>query len=974
MMPVRRMLLQALVPGCFWLVCGGAFAQSLPADLPPEVLNRLGHQLGDSLPGSQSVVQPQPSPLDLPPEDQGPGGAIGGYGVGRVGGCPPMGMAAPGYGGAAAGATGYGMAGGSQGSGGYGAGGGCVTPGALPGPLPTSPLESDYGHRTGASLQQYGYDLFRDFRTSTGQQLAGAVPDDYRLGVGDTVVVTLRGQVSKSLSVKVDRDGTVVLPDLTPIPAAGRRFGDWRADLAARVAAAYVNTEVFASLGAVRQVAVAVVGEVAMPGMVSLGGFSTVLDALAEAGGIKKTGTLRRIAVVHADGSRDTLDLYAVIGAVAGSGLDLGLRDGDRIAVGPIGPTAAVSGSVVRPGIYELAGPRVAAGTLLALAGGPLRPQGNRFLRLSLGADGVDRASEYSAAGRVVLGASDILVVTPRADRVVGQVYLDGHVRQPGVRSRLAAATIADLVGSLDNLAEAPYLPLAVLDTTDPATRARRFVPVDLEAALSGEAPVGLHDDDVLIVLGADDIRYLASTDVQAVLNGRRLDDIRNESANGGNPNGGGTNGGSGSLGVGGGGNALLDTRTETITGASGEAIAGARTRTIANAAACRGLQTLAAVLATGDARRFAAGIAVAGTAQGVPNNLDCPVIYNRYPTLLPFVIEYATSLSGAVREPGIYPLTTGTSLDTVVAASGGLSHDADLDAVEITHYAPLDGSAATRQALHLSPADLAHIALSPGDAVRINARTSTRETGPVTLVGEFQRPGIYDIRRGERLSEVIARAGGLTADAYPYGAVFTRLDVQAQQRDATERGIRELESSLFSALQHTGPQQASAQSAAPLLAQVTADMRRSQPTGRVVIEADPAVLEVKPQLDLLLEPGDTLTMPKRPSYVSVIGEVLNSGSEEFTPGLDVSDYLRRAGGFTQNADPKHVFVIYPDGTAQPVRQAFWNFTPLAIPPGSTIIVPRDLSAYDALGLTTAMAQIVGQLALAGASLAVIGR
>ena len=165
-----------------------------------------------------------------------------------------------------------------------------------------------------------------------------------------------------------------------------------------------------------------------------------------------------------------------------------------------------------------------------------------------------------------------------------------------------------------------------------------------------------------------------------------------------------------------------------------------------------------------------------------------------------------------------------------------------------------------------------------------------------------------------------------------------------------------------------------SAQSAAPLLQQVVADMRHTAPVGRVVIEADPAVLEVKPQLDLVLQPGDTLTMPKRPSFVTVSGEVLSPGSEEFTAGLDVRDYLRRAGGFTQNADPKHVFVIYPNGAAQPVRQAFWNFTPLKIPPGSTIIVPRDLSAYDSLGLTTAIAQIVGQLALAGASLAVIGR
>lgn len=946
MMPARRMLLQVLVPAGLglglWLACGigAATAQSLPADLPPEVLAKLGHQLGDSLPGSQNVVQQQPSPLDLPAGNEAAGPAIG-YGQALSGsaGLQPGGTLAPGM-------TGYGLQGGYPGS--YAA--------RLP-RLPASPLEDDYSHRAGASLTQYGYDLFRGFRPSTGQTLAGAVSDDYLLGIGDTVVVTLRGQVSKSLSARVDRNGQVVLPDIAPVAAAGRRFGDWRADVTAHIRAAYVNTDVFVSLGAVRQLSVAVLGEVANPGVVTVGGFATALDALALSGGITKTGTLRHIRIAHADGSSDSLDLYAVIGTAPAAAPNLALRDGDRIEVGAIGTTVAVTGAVVRPGIYELDHGRSLAGSaLLALGGGPLRPQGNRFMRLSLGADGVDRAAEATTADRLALTGGDILVVTPRANTVIGQVYLDGHVRQPGVRSRLAAGTVASLVGSLDNLAEAPYLPLAILDTTDPTTRARRFIPVELDRALAGQADTPLHDNDVVIVLGADDIRYLASTDVQAVLAGRRVEtaqtretaDTKRTPAD----------------------NGLVNTRIETTTGASAEAIAGTRNAIKRGAGTCRGLQTLAAILATGDARRFANGVEVAGLVQGIPNDLDCPVIYDRYPTLLPFVIEYAASLSGAVREPGIYPINPGTSLDTVIAAAGGLSHDADLAAVEITHYA----DQAARQALSLSPATLQGIGLKPGDAIRISARTSERETGPVTLAGEFLRPGIYDIRRGEKLSEVIARAGGLTTEAYPYGAVFTRIDVQNIQRDATERSIRELESTLFSSLQHTGPQQASAQSAAPLLQQVVADMRHTAPLGRIVIEADPAVLEVRPQLDLLLQPGDTLTMPKRPSFVTVTGEVLSPGSEEFTAGLDVTDYLRRAGGFTQNADPKHVFVIYPNGAAQPVRQAFWNFTPLKIPPGSTIIVPRDLSAYDNLGITTAIAQIVGQLALAGASLAVIGR
>jgi hypothetical protein len=70
-------------------------------------------------------------------------------------------------------------------------------------------------------------------------------------------------------------------------------------------------------------------------------------------------------------------------------------------------------------------------------------------------------------------------------------------------------------------------------------------------------------------------------------------------------------------------------------------------------------------------------------------------------------------------------------------------------------------------------------------------------DTGPVLLLGEFRNPGSYELRRGERLSEVIARAGGLTPEAFPYGAVFTRESVRQRQQEGFARTARDLESSL---------------------------------------------------------------------------------------------------------------------------------------------------------------------------------
>ena len=135
-----------------------------------------------------------------------------------------------------------------------------------------------------------------------------------------------------------------------------------------------------------------------------------------------------------------------------------------------------------------------------------------------------------------------------------------------------------------------------------------------------------------------------------------------------------------------------------------------------------------------------------------------------------------------------------------VLAAAGGATDTADLSAVELARE-PAEQTGTlplTRTLLDLRSRNFGAVRLSPRDVVRVPRGFSDRETGPVTLTGEFLRPGVYDIRRGERLSEVLARAGGLTPQAYPYGAVFTRESVRTRQQEGFARTARELESALM--------------------------------------------------------------------------------------------------------------------------------------------------------------------------------
>jgi len=144
---------------------------------------------------------------------------------------------------------------------------------------------------------------------------------------------------------------------------------------------------------------------------------------------------------------------------------------------------------------------------------------------------------------------------------------------------------------------------------------------------------------------------------------------------------------------------------------------------------------------------------------------------------------------------------------------------------------------------------------------------------------------------------------------------------------------------------------------------------------GRITVTADPALLHVHPEFDLILEPGDALEIPPRPATVTVTGEVLNSGSFQYKAGLDVRDYIAVAGGATQGADEERIFVVMPDGSARPVAENWLTFNNSnIIPPGSTVVVPRDLRPFDLQQFLRDASQITSQIALTAASLVVIGR
>ncbi len=809
-------------------------------------------------------------------------------------------------------------------------------PGPAPGEEPFSPVEQFFANRMPVALRQFGYDSFRNTQPGNATGVGfGAVPEDYVIGRDDELVLSFRGRARHTVSGRVTREGLLMLPEMQPVPAAGRTLRALRADLDARVARELAGSEVFVSIGQLRQVAVFVGGEVMQPGMVVLSPLATVLDAILAAGGPRRTGSLRAIRV----GNR-SVDLYPVISGDGGEQPELRLAEGERVVVPPIGAVAAIGGEVSRPGIYELPPGRNEAplAMMLRLAGEALRPSGNRFLLETT--DGSGRRAFREIALRDTLRRGDALLVQPGVDAQSGGLRLGGHVATPLTRAAAGrGATLRGLLSDPQMVRPDPYIRMGLIWRADARTRVRRLVPFDLGKLLTGGPDTRLQENDEVILLGLPDVLWLASPSVQRALRGEGV-----------------------------------DTNTQPMPAPQPGQMPQPTPNLVGECPALTQLVIAARAAPARFAHARAAGFPDYGSA-------PCPQIFIDYPALLAFLLDNAMLLLGEVRLPGLYPVLDNTGLDEALAAAGGITDTADLAAIELAREPSEQATSIplSRTVLDLRSRNFAAVRLSPRDAIRIPRGFTDRDVGPVTLMGEFLRPGVYDIRRGERLSELISRAGGLTPQAFPYGAVMTRETVRLRQQEGFSRTATELEQGLMQVAAGQAVVGRSG-SGGDIVGAITAGremanaLRQARAAGRMVVEANPVILAGRPELDVLMEPGDLLVMPKRPNEVTVVGSVLNPGSLQFATGWRATQYVRASGGPQRFADGGRAFVVLPNGTSTPAGLGPWQAGGPPVPPGSLIVVPQDPSPYENWGILRDLTAVFGQIAISAAALAVISR
>ena len=236
-----------------------------------------------------------------------------------------------------------------------------------------------------------------------------------------------------------------------------------------------------------------------------------------------------------------------------------------------------------------------------------------------------------------------------------------------------------------------------------------------------------------------------------------------------------------------------------------------------------------------------------------------------------------------------------------------------------------------------------------------------------VVIEGEVRFPGTYRIVKGETLTDVVARAGGLTDEAAPEASTFTRVSVAAREADRALQFARDIQQTFATRLL---TEESTSQGLAEIT-QIVSALEASGGKGRLLIDLGMA-LAGDPNYDLEVESGDVLSIPQRSNTVSVVGEVQRSGTHTYQGELALEDYIDLSAGLTRRADESGIYIVKANGSVVTLQRNLWRFTGdnKSLDPGDTIVVPINTQYKESLASWREITQVVYQSVVSIAAVA----
>ena len=847
--------------------------------------------------------------------------------------------------------------------------------------------KNNVGASKSSRLKRFGSSLFAGQPTTFAPVNDIPVPTDYLLGPGDQLNIEVYGNKSDSMSLVVDRNGRILIPDIGPVNVAGQTLSQAKNLLGKKIASLGVGVRSNITLGELRSFRIFVLGETKTPGSYLVSGMATMTHALYVSGGISDIGSYRNVQLKRRGKLIQTLDLYDLL-LKGDTSKDVRLQPGDTLFIPVAGNMVSVDGAVMRPAIYELKSENTYR-SVIQLAGG-LSPQAFKSeVRVNrVRSDGLKSVELIDLTDKSDLDAKiyngDEIHVASVINQKQDVISLSGAVLRPGdfpwqegltIKSLLPDKTVftkdADLNfltilrhpenGSDYEVYSASWVEIDankekdfVLKPRDTVFVYSRFSPEKRSESLQKVTEVLLQQSTFEKAAKVFDIDGHIRFPARYPLND-------------------------------------LMTLFDAISLAGGFKM-GADTQY---------LLVRSKDHATGEIYFSQMDLESSKSFKVKP--LDKIFIFNKNQRNRSDILSkdiaslrsQATSnhpakivkVSGQVKSPGYYPAVSGAKVSDLIVASGGLQYQALLVAADIVRYEIKNGQKQEAETIFFDlkkalDGDKQHdVILQPNDELVIKLVTDWQSASrTVTLSGEVLYPGKYTITPGETLQSVLTRAGGFTSWAEPKNAVFLRESLKLQEDNEKISLADEMEKNLLIAMKRDaalfegGGEQVSA---ILTMGQTLIERVRSTPSlGRLVIDlSNENSSRYEATMNMELRDGDRLVVPKRSNEVLITGEVARSTSVIFEQDKTVEDYLEWSGGLTKRADADSIYVVHGDGSIEKYSTDGW-FTSnnnVVIQPGDTIVVPADVDSISPYITWTSVSKILANLAVTAATLKTVG-
>ena len=681
----------------------------------------------------------------------------------------------------------------------------------------------------------FGQDVFRNQDLSFFQKALDAkAPENYKVGPGDEISISIWGFNEFSETLEVDERGYISPSSYGRIYVKGITFKNMRSILKKKFSTFFdmQNSEIDVSLSYSRVITVNIIGEVYNPGSFTIPAINTAFNALIASGGPNQIGSVRNIYIKRDGKTVDSLDVYKFLFNPLISN-DIYMQDGDYIFIPPAENLVEIIGEVNRPYTYE-ARDGESVGDMIKYSGGFTTTAFRDIITLkrldynNLKVYDVIKADLYQEN----ISDGDQIVVNKISNKISNVVTLKGDVGVSGDYEFKENEKILDLLSRARCISNKTFLDKVYIIRLN-EDRSKQHLSINLNNIISDP----MHKDNIL----------LKEYDIVHVLSVDKFDD------------------------------------------------------------------------------------------------------------------EFFISVQGAVRNPSTFSFGNGMSLQSALILSGGLTQQAQGSRVEVSRIMEYD--IATNKLkprrtvvknievgndLTLSESAEDFI-LQPFDQVFVRSNPEFEPAENITILGEVKYPGTYSIlRKNEKVSSLIKRAGGLTNYAYVDGVkMFRKFNVKESIREESlEMNISDdLKKSILNSpdVAAVYANEVEEKSKAFFAEENSAKISKEN-TDIVYLNLDKALKNNESRFNLVLNKGDSIVIPQILDVVHISGELMNlegnSISAPFFTRKRANYYVKNfAGGFSKENDRSNTIVVYPNGIAKKSRNYILFKISPKVTKGSTIRV-----------------------------------